>query len=69
MAYASINFKTKKALKQAVSSGQSVRVFSPGPFPVNMNGTETLEGPWYPRPHRWYASVEVRNGIITKVRG
>lgn len=31
--YTRINFKTKKALKEAIAAGQSVKVFSPGPFP------------------------------------
>ena len=31
--YVSPNFKTKKALKEAVAAGKVVRVFSPGPFP------------------------------------
>ena len=67
MAYAAINFKTKKALREAVESGVEVAVFSPGPFGCKDNGTEYIEGPHYPEPHRWYASVEVRNGVIVRV--
>lgn len=67
MAYTSTNFKTKKALKEAVESGVEVRVYSPGPFPIKENGTEFVEGPHYPQPHRWYASVEVRNSVIVRV--
>ena len=68
MAYVSPNFKTKKALKEAVAQGQRVTVFSPGPFPANENGREAIEGPHYPQPHTWYASVEVVNGVVTKVK-
>ena len=68
MAYVSPNFKTKKAFKEAVSSGQTVPVWSPGPFPCNANGTEYVEGPHYPEPHRWYAEVTVENGIVRRVR-
>lgn len=68
MAYVSPNFKNKKALKEAVATGRQVRVFSPGPYPVTENGTETVEGPHYPEPHRWYARVEVRGGIVVKVK-
>lgn len=68
MAYVSPNFKTKKALKEAVARGDQVTVFSPGPFPPNKNGRETIEGPHYPEPHKWYASVDVENGVVTKVR-
>jgi hypothetical protein len=67
MAYASINFQTKKALKEAVKNGQTVTVYSPGPFGCKTDGTESLEGPWYPQPHKWYASVRVENGIVVKV--
>lgn len=68
--YTTINFKTKKALKEAVASGREVGVFQPGPFGGNepANGTVAVEGPHYPQPHRWYASVTLENGRIVKVR-
>ncbi len=68
--YTTINFKTKKALKEAVANGQKIGVYQPGPFGGNepSNGTVCVEGPHYPEPHRWYASVTLENGIITKVR-
>ena len=67
MAYVSPNFPTKKALKEAIANDQKVRVFSPGPFPCQQNGKETIEGPHYPKPHRWYATVQVENGYVVKV--
>jgi hypothetical protein len=67
MAYVSPNFKTKKAFKEAVAAGKSVSVFSPGPFPAKDNGTEYIEGPHFPEPHRWYAKVTVQDGIVVKV--
>lgn len=66
--YVTPNFKTKKEFKAAVASGQQVKVFSPGPFPANQNGTEFIEGPHYPQPHKWYAQVEVENGIVKTVK-
>ena len=68
--YTTINFKTKKALKEAVANGQAVRVYQPGPFGGNepSNGTVCVEGPHYPEPHRWYAECTLENGIIVKVR-
>ena len=66
--YCSPNFKTKKALKEAVANGEKVTVFSPGPFPCPQDGSVTLEGPHYPEPHRWYASVIVENGRVIKVK-
>ncbi len=72
--YAHPNFKTKKALKEAVAQSQDgahssrVTVFSPGPFPCDQNGTEYLEGPHSPAPHTWYAQATVVDGVIVKVK-
>lgn len=65
--YVEPNFKSKKALKEAVKAGEQVTVFSPGPFPAPTDGRTSVEGPHYPEPHRWYASVEVTGGVVTKV--
>ena len=68
MAYAEINFKTKKALKEAVAEGKKITVYNPsGVVPTKKDGTEFLEGPWYPKPHTWYAKVEMEDGLIVKV--
>ena len=66
--YASRNFKTKKALRDAVKAGEEVTIFSPGPYPPKENGMEYLEGPWYPAPHTWYAQVEMKDGKVVKVK-
>lgn len=65
--YTDINFKTKKALKEAVLGGKQITIYSPGPFPCKTEGEETIEGPHYPAPHTWYARVRLSNGVITKV--
>lgn len=31
------------------------------------NGIAFIEGPHYPAPHRWYAKVEVKGGVVTRV--
>jgi hypothetical protein len=64
--YVQGNPKSKKALKELVAQGEAY-VFSPGPFPAKENGREFVEGPHYPEPHRWYAQVEVKDGVIVKV--
>lgn len=69
VAYVEPNFKSKKELKAAVAAGQRVSVFSPGPFGCKQHGTEYIEGPHYPEPHRWYAQVEVKDGLVVKVKG
>lgn len=68
MAYVDPNFKTKKAFKEAVAAGQDIYVFSPGPFPVSGNGTVAIEGPHYPKPHTWYATATVADGLVIKVK-
>lgn len=65
--YVNPNFPSKKALKAAVAAGERVEAFSPGPFPCKRNGLEFVEGPHYPVPHRWYASVIVADGLVVKV--
>ncbi len=63
--YTVIDFKTKKALRTAVEQGDEVEVYQPGPFgPGVKDGPGAVEGPHYPEPHRWYASVHVQDGII-----
>jgi len=73
MAYTRTNFKTKKALKLAVADeSQSVRCFQPGlglgPDLSTFTGTVCLEGPHYPKPHRWYASARLENGVVKEVK-
>ena len=66
--YVSPNFKSKAALKRALVAGDvSISAFSPGPFPCPINGTVAIEGPHFPKPHTWYASVMVKEGLVTKV--
>lgn len=66
--YASKNFKTKKDFKQAVKEGEQITLYSPGLGTPKQNGTEFVEGPWYPKPHTWYAEVKVVNGIVKEVK-
>jgi hypothetical protein len=68
MAYVDPNFRTKKEFLAAVQSGESLLIYSPGPFPVNANGRNTVEGPHYPQPHKWYAAVIVRDGIVVSAK-
>lgn len=69
MAYTNRNFKTKKALKDAVAAGQKIGCHHPGIGDdlSNFTGKVTVEGPHYPEPHRWYATCHLVNGVITKV--
>ena len=94
--YTYTDFKTKKALKEAVKSYWeyvenpdmwilnhaapssvsaimgvkipcAVETYQPGGmFPATRDGNIALEGPHYPKPHTWYASAIVKDGIIVK---
>lgn len=66
--YTTINFKTKKALKEAVKAGSQITCFQPGPFgPAPKDGVVYLEGPHYPQPHSWYAKAVLKDGVVVKV--
>jgi len=65
--YTVINFKSKKELKEAVLAGKEVRIFAPGLGTPVENGKETLCGPHYPKPHSWYATAIMVNGVVKKV--
>jgi hypothetical protein len=69
MAYASENFKSKKAFKEAVASGKEVTLYSPGLGGPYNGRTVCVEGPWYPAPHSWYATATCdANGKVVKVK-
>lgn len=68
MAYVEPNYKTKKALKEALVKGTEVRVFQPGLGTVPENGTVSLEGPHYPEPHKWYAEGTMVDGRLVRVK-
>lgn len=69
--YTVTNFKTKKALKEAVAAGKLVQIYQPNGeltgHSAPRNGEVTLEGPHYPAPHTWYARVRMHNGFVQKV--
>ena len=67
--YTDINFKTKKALKDAVAMGKQITVYQPGGmFPSQQDGSVSLEGPHYPEPHKWYARATIKDGVILSVK-
>lgn len=66
--YTHTNFKTKKALKEAVAAGVGVTYYQPGPFGGNepKEGTVFLEGPH--GYHKWYAQCQAKDGVIVSVK-
>lgn len=66
--YAAINFKTKKAFKEAVAksidgTGPKVEVFHPG-IQGRTSGVVCIEGPHYPQAHSWYATATIENMVV-----
>ena len=81
MAYTVINFKTKKALKEALKDyHRASEEFNKKPDPIrcynsglgpglsNFTGKIYLDGPHYPAVHTWYAEAWLENGIVVKVK-
>ena len=69
MSYVDPDYKTKKEFVAAVKAGVQHMTYNPsGMFPTPQNGTDVIEGPHYPKPHRWYASVTVQDGIVIKAK-
>jgi hypothetical protein len=70
MAYTDRNFKTKKALKDAVNQGERIGVYNPGlGGNIDPNSNQVfLEGPHYPAPHSWYAQAKLKDGYIVSVK-
>lgn len=69
MSYVNPDYPTKRALRQAVKEGKELFPYNPsGLFPAKRNGRDVIEGPHYPAAHRWYAEVEVKDGVVVKVR-
>lgn len=68
--YASRNFPSKKSFREAVAAGEKITVFQPNDFfntPIPRDGKVTCEGPYFPKPHTWYASVTLKDGFVVKV--
>ena len=72
--YTETNFKSKKALKEAIAKGDKVRVYQPNDmFGVTSKVAigehqVSLEGPHYPEAHRWYGTGKVVDGILIGVK-
>ncbi len=67
--YTSQDFKTKKALKDAIAAGAKISVYQTGMFGGNepTEGRVSLEGPHFPKPHTWYGTGVLKDGYLIKV--
>ena len=69
--YVNPNYKTKKALKEAIAAGKDVEVYQPNNIfgvVVPTDGTVTIEGPHYPEPHKWYAQGTMKDGRLVSIK-
>ena len=68
--YATTNFKTKEAFKEAVDkamagTGPQVTVYQPGGiFEGTKTGRVCIEGPHFPEAHKWYATAEIVDRVV-----
>lgn len=67
--YATLECMTKKALKDAINGGAVIGVerqsiFDPG---MVQEGEVAICGPHYPKPHKWYGTATVKNGMIVRL--
>ena len=69
MAYVIGNPKSGAELKRKFAAGEKLTVYYPGLGSIPEGGGKVyLEGPHYPKPHRWYLAVMVDgDGVITKI--
>jgi len=67
--YTRTNFASTAALKRAVAAGEHITIFQPGPFggAEPTDGVVFLEGPHFPKPHRWGAQATLAGGVVVKV--
>lgn len=68
MAYVRPNYKTKRELRDALASGDHIVVFQPGVGTVPVNGEIDLEGPHSPKPHTWYTTGTMKDGVLVSVK-
>jgi len=69
MAYIEDNPKSKAEVKRWIADPNHppVRAFQPGYGEVPTNGRVSIEGPHYPKPHTWWGTATIVDGIVTEV--
>jgi hypothetical protein len=63
------NYKSRKEMVTDFKSGKQIKVYQPGGiFKGKTDGRISIEGPHYPQPHKWYASVTIKDSIIIGIK-
>ena len=70
MSYTTYNYPSKAAVKRDLVKGIEVNCYQPGLGPElsNYTGTVSLEGPHYPKPHKWYGVGEMVDGVLKSIK-
>jgi hypothetical protein len=69
MSYVRRDFQTKKDFIESVKAGVRLETYNPsGMFPAPTDGLDVIEGPHYPRCHKWYATVRVKDGVVISAK-
>lgn len=68
--YVTKNPKSKAEIKRRLAAGEVLHAYPPGLGEIPKGGGDVpIEGPHYPKPHRWYGIATVDGtGRILKVR-
>lgn len=66
MAHTIINFKTKKALGEAIAAGDVVRIEQNFIGATPTDGSVSIEGPH--EYHKWYAEGTLKDGRLISAR-
>ena len=70
MSYTTKDFPSKKEIKEALARGEVITCYQPGlgPSLSNWTGSVTIEGPHFPKPHRFYATGMMKNGQLVSIK-
>ena len=68
-AYLYPELPSKAAYKKAIGEGKKIVAKENKPWGQDavQNGAVTFEGPHYPKPHKYYGTAKVENGLVVKV--
>lgn len=58
------NFQSREALLSAISTGETITVFSPGKAKPTDDGVVTVLGPRFPKVRQYYATLRVEAGRV-----
>lgn len=69
--YINTNPKSKAQIKRDIKSGVAMRVYQPNDMfntTPPQNGTVAVEGPHFPKPHKWYGTATLEDGVVVAIK-